>query len=452
MAGSRTLVTRRGCALERISSERGRPTSVDRISITAVVLVLLSLSAPAAAAEPQSDSSGHFAALSEVDKLVAPDADDSTSFGNAVAIDGDWMVVGAHEAYPDCLGPCDQGSAYLFRRIGGVWRPDMFLMGFDVDRNDFFGDAVAVSGDLVAIGAPNYDLGGHRSEGESEGGDEDDHFGAVYLFEGGMEVAKLEPSDAVRHDNFGLSLALAGDTLFVGSAGPLLDMGSVYVFERDPMTGEWIEQQKLLVPGIPVAWDSYGDSIAFSEGTLLVGAFRRNESDGAVYAYEQNPAGEWEFVEELIPSEPGGFGKAIAMYGDTAIIGGGASRSRAGAAYIFERRPEGWQQVAHLVEETLDWFDYFGFSVGIWGDYAVVGAWGAYDYSGAAFLYHRFAGTSGWGKVADLVASDNELSDLFGGAVAIGPATVAVGAVWDDDFCNGQTQYCQSGAIYVFEH
>ena len=106
-------------------------------------------------------------------------------------------------------------------------------------------------------------------------------------------------------------------------------------------------------------------------------------------------------------------------------------------------------QVAKVVGSNTDAYDELGFSVAVSGDTAVVGAWkaeGAVPLSGAAYVLRRNHGGSGaWGEVAVLAASDGDVYDLFGGAVAIDGDTIVVGASSAD----GATT--DTGAVYVFE-
>ena len=127
-----------------------------------------------------------------------------------------------------------------------------------------------------------------------------------------------------------------------------------------------------------------------------------------------------------------------------------APASDSGSAYIFERDRGGagnWGQRLKLTASDADETDYFGSSVAISGDTAVVGAQGDKElasYAGAAYIFERDnTGTDAWGERVKLTASDGALWDDFGVAVpAISADTVVVGANWDDS---------RRGAAYVFE-
>ncbi|MFQ5616567.1 MAG: hypothetical protein ACE5GO_08925, partial [Anaerolineales bacterium] len=152
------------------------------------------------------------------------------SFGFSVAADGNTIVVGA---YGDDACCADAGAAYVFERDqggAGSWGEVTKLTASDAAAGDEFGVSVAISGDTIVVGARFNDGGGSDA-------------GAAYVFEhdqGGAgnwgEVKKLTASDAATGDEFGGSAAISGNHLVVGSfrdddAGA--DSGAAYVFERD---------------------------------------------------------------------------------------------------------------------------------------------------------------------------------------------------------------------------
>ena len=136
------------------------------------------------------------------------------------------------------------------------------------------------------------------------------------------------------------------------------------------------------------------------------------------------------------PAKPSGF---TANSGDAQVTlrwGNPSDNSIAGHQYLNE------QQVAKLTASDGADNDYFGYSVAVDGDTAVVGAYVGDSSKGAAYVLVRQSGT--WSQVAKLTASDGEGGDQFGRSVAVDGNTVVVGAYWDDDQGDG------SGSVYVF--
>ena len=145
------------------------------------------------------------------------------------------------------------------------------------------------------------------------------------------------------------------------------------------------------------------------------------------------------------------FGADVSISEDYIIVGASHdddNGSESGSAYIFERTGSGWIQLAKLTASDGAASDLFGCAVSISGDYAIVGANGDDDNgsgSGSAYLFEKPIG--GWVDVtetAKLTASDGAASDFFGAAVGIFGDYAIVGASHDDD--NGS----RSGSAYVF--
>ena len=142
------------------------------------------------------------------------------------------------------------------------------------------------------------------------------------------------------------------------------------------------------------------------------------------------------------------FGYSIAVDGDTAVVGAYGDDSGEGAAYVLTRQSGAWGQVAKLTASDADVGDDFGWSVAVDGDTVVVGAYRDDDKgvnSGSAYVFTK--PDTGWASTsmaAKLTASDGAPYDYFGYWVAVDGDTVVVGAYRDDD--NGD----DSGSAYVF--
>jgi hypothetical protein len=166
-------------------------------------------------------------------KLTAADGKAFEYFGEAVALDGDTLVVGA--PYDTIGANQQQGAVYVFTRSGAsqpVWTLQQKLSASDGATEDAFGAAVALSGDTLVAGA----------HGDAFGGDPFTNYnkGSAYVFTRigatWSQQQKFFASDAVADDSFGLSVALSGDTMAAGMPGDDFDWhsdrGSVHVFVR----------------------------------------------------------------------------------------------------------------------------------------------------------------------------------------------------------------------------
>lgn len=273
--------------------------------------------------------------------------------------------------------------------------------------------------------------------------------------------SKLTASDGGAGDNFGYQVAVSGNTAVVGAAyadvGGNLDQGAAYVYVRDPATGVWSEQAKL-VAADGVAGDYFGFSVFVDGDTALVGAVFADINgalnQGAAYVFVRDRAtNTWSQQAKLVAADGAAynkFGFSVALAGDTAVIGSqfatiGLNYNQ-GAAYVFQRSNGSWSEQAKLTASDGLAFDYFGTSVSISGDTAVVGAEGVDingSASGAAYVFRRTA--SVWSQEGKFVAGDGLANDYFGSSVSISGDTVVVGARGSDPVVLNQ------GAAYVFQ-
>ncbi|GAB4407276.1 MAG: hypothetical protein OHK0039_09670 [Bacteroidia bacterium] len=196
---------------------------------------------------------------------------------------------------------------------------------------------------------------------------------------------KLGSSDLQANDNFGNAVSVSGDYLFVGAQGEVngptvSPTGAAYVFERQA-DGTWQEVQKLTSPLVE-SLGYFGCDVAVAGEWALVGAYNEDHSGkgaaGRVYAYRRAPGGQWLVVDTLVaPDARDGdyFGFSLDMTEDYALIGayqhdydaqGQDSVSNAGAAYLYQRQPSGqWTMLHKLVSPERDRSHQFGRQVAI---------------------------------------------------------------------------------------
>jgi hypothetical protein len=312
------------------------------------------------------------------------------------------------------------------------------------------GSSVALDGDTAIIGAPHKDDSGLTNNGTAY----------VFTRSGGVwtEQAELLASEKDNDDQFGFSVALDGDTAFIGTPyeddSGLTHNGTAYVFTRSG--GVWTEQAKLLASDKDNN-ELFGWSVALDGDTAIIGAFYESDGgtniNGAAYVFTRS-GGVWTEQAKLLASDKDtneNFGRSVALDGDTAIIGayfeddGGTNNN--GAAYVFTRSGGVWTEQAKLLASDKADEDRFGSSVALDGDTAVIGAsWeddGGTNNNGAAYVFTRSGGV--WTEQAKLLASDKDGGDYFGFSVALDGDTAVFGAYAKDD---GVTR--GKGAAYVF--
>jgi cysteine-rich repeat protein len=447
---------------------------------------------------------GGWTTAEEKAKLLASDGDVGDQFGVSVALDGDTVIVGARgdnggvfmscdccnqapvgiTGCPSCApceatvcdldpyccvvlwdsicdieaqqlctccpdqdpGYCAPGAAaaYVFTRTGGVWSEQAKLLASDGEEGDQFGVSVALDGDTAIIGASRADNQGVPS-------------GSAYVFTrtGGVwtQQAKLLAPGGEYGDSFGSSVALDGDTAVIGASGDNdngLSSGSAYVFTRTG--GVWSEQAKLLASD-GSSGDIFGHSVALDGGTAVISALWEDDNgsqSGSAYVFTQT-AGVWTEQTKLLASDGDAwnfFGSSVALDGDTAVIGalqGESNGSFPGSAYVFTRTAGVWTEQAKLLASDGEEGDQFGVSVALDGDTAVIGAWEDDDNGNDAGSAHLFTRTGDvWTEQTKMLASDGQAGDQFGASVALDGDTAVTGAYLDDD------NSWSSGSVYVF--
>lgn len=381
---------------------------------------------------PNSSLTSMGAGWAELQKLSASDGETSDQFGLSVALDGDTAVIGAVK---DGDNGQYAGSAYVFTRTDNIWTLQQKLLASDGQAHDFFGYSVAISGDTVLIGAIGVDS----------------FLGAVYVFtrsgSAWTQQAELFATDGAINDQFGCSVSLKGDTALVGAYGHDSNEGSAYVFTRSGTA--WSQQAQLLASDGSVN-DQFGFSVALGDDTALVGAHWDEDNEeyesGSAYVFTRTGT-TWSFQQKLVASDAAAsdeFGLSVSLSGEFALIGAPKNdvASLPGSAYIFSRSGTLWTEQAKLVASDGAAPDYFGCSVALDGDTALVGAFwgdGMQTDSGSAYVFSR-SGTL-WTEQAKLVASDGEGYEEFGYSVSLCQDTALIGAFGDDS---------AKGSAYIF--
>ena len=207
-----------------------------------------------------------------------------------------------------------------------------------------------------------------------------------------------------------------------------------------------------LEPGASMPGDQFGGAVSISGSTLIVGANFHDEvaeDAGAAFVFEQEGA-DWRLSDTIVLSEGSegdGFGFAVAIDGDFAIIsalGDDEIGANAGAAYVFFKEGPNWTLQSKLTANDGAANDAFGFSVAISGDLALIGARGADaqgNSAGAAYLFIR--SNTGWVQLNKLMPFDGSAGDFFGTSVALNENYAVVGAL----LANGSEE--NAGAAYI---
>lgn len=285
--------------------------------------------------------------------LKASNSDSDDRFGNALALDGDTLVVGAKD---DEGSNTETGSAYVFVRSGGVWTEQARLNAATWGNPDEFGAAVAIEGDTLVEGAPSEDGSATGVNGAIDNGG--NNTGAAYVFtrigENWSELAYLKASNTDPEDRFGSAVTISGNTIAVGATqergsvgginpatdNDVLRTGAAFVFVDQ---GAGWEPQATIKAAYPAQNDEFGNKVILSGDLLVVGSCKES-------------------------------GASIGIDGDET----GDAAASSGAVYLFTREGSNWSQTRYFKASNAGDGDRFGSSLALHhedvGDLILVGA------------------------------------------------------------------------------
>jgi hypothetical protein len=366
----------------------------------------------------------------------------SAKYGRDVSASGDWVAVGAPL---DNAPGVDSGRVFVHRVIDGVIQETHIVTPADSAPGDQFGHAVAVSGELLLVGAPYTDGSTSNPTPDS---------GSAYLFQydgsSWIELAELTDPIAAQNERTGFTVAVWESLAVVGSPLQGNFSGLVFVFRES--AGTWLLESSLNAPGTHFN-HQFGSALAVRSETLLIGA--RGDNDfgsfsGAAFVYRRIGAS-WVMQQKLYATLPGtdfqfGWTVALGEGADVAVIGSPWDDTidiRAGSADIFRRNSTTgqWSPEQQLTASDAGLMRHFGQDVDLSGDEILIGSErqdGAGSSSGSAYSYH-YDGVA-WSESRKLVSA--EIQDTFGINVALGGLDLIVGA---PDRGSGNT-----GGIHIF--
>ncbi|CAL6443634.1 unnamed protein product [Bathycoccus prasinos] len=272
-------------------------------------------------------------------------------------------------------------------------------------------------------------------------------------------------SDAAAGDYFGFSVCLYGDTALIGARydddNGITNSGSVYVFTRASVDGILTQQSKLYASDAAANSDGYqfGMSVSLYGNTALIGAkYSSQSSAGSVYAFTRSSAdGPFTEQSKLKPNdgaENDYFGVSVSLYGDTALIGAHNdedSGTNSGSVYVFTRSSADgpFTQQSKLHGNDVAAGDGFGRSVSLFGDTALIGSYNDDDNgisnSGSVYVFTRSSADGPFTQQSKIHASDGATSDTFGVSVSLYGDTALIGA--HGSYASGTSS---SGYVYVF--
>lgn len=366
----------------------------------------------------------------QVAELKADDGEGGDEFGFSVYYDPDHIVIGARS---DNDNGFNSGSVYIFERNNKQWLQSTKLSAGESSYRDWFGSAVALSGDLALVGSTN--------DGDNGLGS-----GSVYFYENiqGKWVFrdKLYPNNPMQGEFFGKSISISGNKAVIGADY------SAYIFEY--INDQWIQTANLIPEDRePV---TFAQSVLLSNNTAFISDPSPIDK-GYLYIFEFSN-NQWS-QDSLISANDGHnadrFGSSLSTFGNKVLIGSAwndENGSLSGSAYVFESINDQWQQTAKFFPNESTPAQYFGASVSLYDDIALIGTPSfSFDAlsTGAAYFFNYDDNSDTWLQTAKLVADDAMIGDTFGSSVYLQNNMALVGA------SNGDGTSIDTGKIYRYE-
>lgn len=361
-------------------------------------------------------------AHAQIFRLPPPDTTAGNFFGSAVAIDGRVAIVGASG---DSRCGENGGAAYIYElNDRDDWMATATLRPGDCREGLFFGKAVAVSGDRVIVTA----FQPYFSNASSN---------TVYIFERNPESGVWEQTARLRQDSgetegaFAASVSLDGNRILVTTSGDTSRGrygGAAYMYDFDG--NAWNLSGRLTgslgpragVFGASSALD--GDRAAIAASTYLAG------QPGAVYMFDRNPdTGEW--LESYIIRGIDDFFISIDVDGDRILVG--ESRGKTGRARLFERDPDGiWRTAASLKPSARFSQGGFGSLVSLEGDHALIVGFEEqlsfeFNIDRVVYLFEYDPDKAAWRQKHIIDVGDV----AFGSSLNLGPGAAIIGQASD---------------------
>lgn len=346
-------------------------------------------------------------------KMGSSDGQNGDQLGFSVALSDSFMIAGASWEDHDAEGDnflSTAGSAYIYKMTpAGDWEEVEKLVSPFRQKSAYFGSSVAIEGDLALVGSI-YGRGGTEPSS-----------GVVYVYRQENDTSwvlegQLKPSDGRSGDKFGEFLAIHEGYVIAGAPGhdwgengvdSLSNAGAAYLFKREA-NQSWQELAKFVGTNRK-GRDRFGSSVDISSSGLIIGATSQ-DSDvfsidvGAAYIASVQNLSDFDMLnstdlEIIFASDEGSFsafGSSVGIEGDWAVVGcnneidppAGSTERASGAAYFYRRENDVWVEKQKVYPSHYENSGAFGSVIALEGSAAVIGSpFGFSDESNANLLY-----------------------------------------------------------------
>lgn len=339
-------------------------------------------------------------------------------FGHAIAVDGNYAIIGAPKAKQD------SGAVYVYENTATGWARVTELRPTNLNANAQLGYAVDIEGNYAIVSAP----GGN---------------GFAYVFErvgaNWVERATLQEDILQTNDGFGHAVAISQNYAWVGAPrkfGP----GVVYFYNRSGNNWNYSRRQ---FSRKPLQNQQFGTSIDFDNGFLVIGAPGEQQNAGSAYVYEEfGPY--WIYRSRLQPTNhsPGDRnGNSVSIQGNKIAMGAPGYNGGAGRVVFYVKSPSTiWSFSGAVAPNELNAGDRFGTAIQYLNNRLLVSAPDRGADNGAAYVFVEASGS--WTQEGKLTRTGGVVGDGFGQALALGSDVAFLGAPFENS---------DQGKVYQFD-
>jgi hypothetical protein len=394
-------------------------------------------------------------------KMDASDEAINDNFGSYVTMNSEYMLIGSHNANGTSLS--DVGKVYVWKKSYTSFSEYQILEPNVQGANMNFGSSISIKDNFVIIGAPNHT---HSSKEKA---------GSVYYYKynsgqgrwGILNNGPYKEDEVIQHsspvafDRFGCSVSV--DTYMIigasgkGGSGP--GKASIYKYQSN----NWV-YVKDIVGSTAANNDEFGHKVETKGNQAFVSAPNHNTNRGIIYIFNRTNGGSENWGETQRIVNEGSFintyfGNDFSFGSEWGIIGSKRSGILEGQAYYvkYYATTERWglqgttdykpNQIIVAGDGHSD--DGFGYSVCLYGNNAVVGAYkkkeDGTNVSGGAYIY-KYTGENYWELDKEINANDIQQGDEYGISVFIYERYAVVGS-WKEESSNTDLN---AGAAYLF--
>ena len=394
------------------------------------------------------------------EEKVAPQSHESNdpaangAFGSRVAISGNYAIIGSPHLTSN--GVNNTGAVFIFFKSGSGWQQQKKIINPNPAQNDYFGSAVAISGDYCVVGSASKTIGSNASQGK------------VYVYKRNGTDWVLDGSftktGGTAYEDFGWSVGIteqSSGAVFLSVGIPYSDVyvsngGEVYCYKRSSSNGKWSYLQSIF-PGDIGPSDYFGSSISMDEDYMIIGAPAQDNTTysladaGAAYVYVFG-GGVWTLQQKFQgTTATAQYGLALSISGNKIAIGAPWATTytnTSSSVYLYKRTGSTWANTGYLFIYNFEIVPAagqitgtgnggsisianitFGMSVSLDGDNLLIGASGGLDYpnggssyysdmSGSVYFYKNLSGDT-YTKMQVIKSDYPSAEDLFGESVGI---------------------------------